>query len=236
MIIDMLKAFGLVSILLVVVSFILCWAMDVPFLFFKSNKKVYSRRQWLEKSAGNTDKDIHLSFDAFQRFILLNPEGWSWAREGGIYRCCPSFVYDYHRKVYTICFNSYKDYVKAARFWEEQSKAKKSREQELKEAKNMADFISEMRRRAKDVETEAERQMRETRKQAEEILERVIMDSAPSANKAPEKELADLCTWYDNERKSKAVQSGVQLTTTSPYTTYTNGSIITEVFTKVKNL
>lgn len=156
-------------------------------------KKIYSKRQWRDgEFNGNScpDKEIALSYESFKQFVLLNPEGWSWPHPAGIYKCNPVFVYNKHSEVCLIRFKTYRDYVKAVRFWEERIKEQERRAQELKEAKNMASFLAEMKRRAKEAEEQADKQMSESERQVKEILECLksesviptLTPSAPSAS------------------------------------------------------
>jgi hypothetical protein len=143
--------------------------------------KVYSKKTW-EKYA-ISDHDIELTFDSFKDFVNLNPDGWSWGRECGLYNCSPHFQPS-HKEYYWIRFKTYKDYVKAAAYWHNLKKTKSKRKQELIEAQNMAEFLAIQKQRAKEAEEQAARQMRESEEQIMEILERLKSESTqPDENK-----------------------------------------------------
>lgn len=145
-----------------------------------THQKTYSKRQWRDgKFNGNScpNKEIALSYESFKQFVLLNPEGWSWPHPTGIYKCNPVFVYNKHSEVCLIRFKTYQDYVKAVRFWEERIKEQERHAQELKEAKNMASFLAEMKRRAKEAEEQADKQMSESERRVKEILGRLRNES-----------------------------------------------------------
>lgn len=162
-------------------------------------KKVASRKDWSE--VGHSAHDIELSFDSFKKFVDLNPQGWSWKKEYGVYYCKP--VFQPNRKdYYCVRFKTYKDYIKAAAYWETRSKSETERNQELKETKNMAEFVAIQKQRAKDAEEQAARQMRESEEQIKEILERlksepVTLVPAPSASTKYEPQLTVTQSWMD---------------------------------------
>jgi hypothetical protein len=136
--------------------------------------KVHSKDFW--KKEETSTHDVELTFESFKRFVDLNSEGWSWKREYGIYSCNPCFQPS-RKEYYHIRFKTYKDYVKAAAYWHNLGEMKSKRKQELVEAKNTAEFLAIQKRRAKDAEEQAARQMQESEKQIMEILERLKNES-----------------------------------------------------------
>jgi hypothetical protein len=136
--------------------------------------KVCSKDTW--KKEETSTHDVELTFESFKRFVDLNSEGWSWKREYGIYSCNPCFQPS-RKEYYHIRFKTYKDYVKAAAYWHNLGEMKSKRKQELVEAKNTAEFLAIQKRRAKDAEEQAARQMQESEKQIMEILERLKNES-----------------------------------------------------------
>jgi hypothetical protein len=137
-------------------------------------KKVKSKKEWSEDKYST--HDIELTFESFKRFVSLNPDGWTWKKEYGIYDCNPCFQPS-RRDYYYIRFKTYRDYVKAAAYWQESNERKSKEKQQLVEAKNTAEFLAIQKQRAKDAEEQAARQMRESEEQIMEILERLKNES-----------------------------------------------------------
>lgn len=133
-------------------------------------KKVKSKKEWSEDE--HSTHDIELTFESFKRFVNLNSEGWTWKKEYGVYDCNPCFQPS-RRDYYHIRFKTYRDYVKAAAYWQELNERKFKEKQQLVEAKNTAEFLAIQKQRAKDAEEQAARQMRESEEQILEILERL---------------------------------------------------------------
>lgn len=133
-------------------------------------QKVKSKKQWSEDE--RSTHDIELTFESFKRFVSLNSEGWTWKKEYGIYDCNPCFQLS-RRDYYYIRFKTYRDYMKAAAYWQELNERKSKEKQQLVEAKNTAEFLAIQKQRAKDAEEQAARQMRESEEQIMEILERL---------------------------------------------------------------
>lgn len=133
-------------------------------------KKVKTKKEWSEDE--HSTHDIELTFESFKRFVSLNPEGWTWKKEYGVYDCNPCFQPS-RKEYYYIRFKTYKDYIKAVAYWHNLGEMKSKRNQELVEAKNTAEFLAIQKRRAKEAEEQAARQMRESEEQIREILERL---------------------------------------------------------------
>jgi hypothetical protein len=145
--------------------------------------KVCSKEVW--KKDETSTHDVELTFESFKRFVNLNPEGWSWKREYGIYSCNPCFQPS-RKEYYYIRFKTYKDYIKAAAYWHNLGEMKNKRKQELAEAKNTAEFLTIQKQRAKEAEEQAARQMRESEEQIMEILERLKSEAGiPSVPVSP---------------------------------------------------
>lgn len=138
-------------------------------------KKVKSKKEWSKDE--HSTHDIELTFESFKKFVDLNSKGWSWEKDYGIYDCNPTFQPPRRPEFFRVRFKTYKDYVKAVTYWEARGKLEAKRSQELKETKNMAEFIAIQKQRAKDAEEQAARQMRESEKQIMEILERLKNES-----------------------------------------------------------
>lgn len=145
----------------------------------ETKNKVHTKEFWKNDTA--TSRDIELTFESFKRFVDLNPEGWSWACECGLYSCNPRFASP-RKEYYLIRFKTYKDYVKAVAYWRGLEQMKSKRKQELIEAKNMTEFLAIQKQRAKEAEEQAARQMRESEEQIAEILEQLKNGSVPSAS------------------------------------------------------
>ena len=150
-------------------------------------KKVKSKKEWSEDEYST--HDIELTFESFKKFVDLNPKGWSWEKDRGIYECNPTFQPPRRPEFFCVRFKTYKDYVKAVAYWEARSKLETKRSQELKETKNMAEFIAIQKQRAKEAEEQAARQMQESEKQIMEILERLKAEPTVQGhiNPAPSK-------------------------------------------------
>ena len=145
--------------------------------------KVHSKEVWKEDQTST--HDIELTFESFKRFVDLNPEGWSWKREYGIYDCNPCFQPS-RKEYYYIRFKTYKDYVKATAYWHNLKEMKSKRKQELVEAQNTAEFLTIQKQRAKEAEEQAARQMRESEEQIMEILERLKSEAGvPTVSVSP---------------------------------------------------
>lgn len=138
-------------------------------------KKVKSKKEWSEDE--HSTHDIELTFESFKRFVSLNPEGWTWEKDYGIYDCNPTFQPPLRPEFFCVRFKTYKDYVKAVVYWEARSKLETKRNQELAEIKNMAEFLAIQKQRAKEAEEQAARQMRESEGQIMEILKRLKNES-----------------------------------------------------------
>lgn len=182
MFLEMLVGTGCIA----VVSIILYCVIDVitdlqPSLYsnFKYSrrqmrKKVKSKKEWSEDEYST--HDIELTFESFKRFVSLNSEGWTWKKEYGVYDCNPCFQPS-RKEYYYIRFKTYRDYVKAAAYWQELNERKSEEKQQLAEAKNTAEFLTIQKRRVKEAEEQAARQIRESEEQIMEILERLKNES-----------------------------------------------------------
>ena len=149
-------------------------------------KKVKSKKEWSEDE--HSTHDIELTFESFKRFVNLNSEGWTWKKEYGVYDCNPCFQPS-RKDYYHVRFKTYRDYVKAAAYWQELNKRKSEEKQQLVEAKNTAEFLAVQKQRAKEAEEQAARQMQESEKQILEILERLKAEPTVQGhiNPAPSK-------------------------------------------------